>query len=124
MSKEIVRLCRNHVHKKIGIHFSLYIVLQEDKQTEHISLCQSIVAVWSILEPSLPQKILVAAHEITASCFNATAANIVFAGQEDGSLCMWDLREKSHCHKKVEIGHGEWVLRSPTYNTGKQNTFS
>jgi WD40 repeat protein len=78
-----------------------------------------MIAIWSILEPSLPQKILVAANEITASCFNPTTANIVFAGQEDGSLCVWDLREKSYCHQNVETEHGEWVLRSPTYSTGK-----
>jgi WD40 repeat protein len=96
----------------------------QDRLAEHFSVCQSMIAIWSILEPSLPQKILVAPHEITASCFNASTPNIVFAGQEDGSLCVWDLREKSHCHKKVETECGEWVLRSPTYNTGKQSTFS
>jgi WD40 repeat protein len=94
-------------------------ILQEDRQTENMSMCQNTIAVWSIREPSLPQKILVAVHKITASCFGPTTANIVFAGQEDGSLCVWDLREKSHCHQKIEAGHREWVLRSPTYNTGK-----
>jgi hypothetical protein len=77
-----------------------------------------MIAIWSILEPSLPQKILMAVHEITAACFNTTTANIVFAGQEDGSLCVWDLREKSYCHQKFGTERGEWVLRSPTYNTG------
>ena len=85
---------------------------------DNLSLCRSMIAIWSILEPSLPQKILVAVHAITAACFNTSTANLVFAGQEDGSLCMWDLREKSHCHQKVETERGEWVLRSPTYSTG------
>lgn len=85
---------------------------------DNLSLCRSMIAIWSILEPSLPQKILVAVHEITAACFNTSTANLVFAGQEDGSLCMWDLREKSHCHQEIETEHGEWVLRSPTYSTG------
>jgi hypothetical protein len=80
---------------------------------------RSMIAIWSIREPSLPQKILTAMHEITTSCFGPVAANMVFAGHADGSLCVWDLREKSHCHQRVDTEHREWVLRSPTYNTGK-----
>ncbi|KDR24443.1 WD repeat-containing protein 60 isoform X2 [Zootermopsis nevadensis] len=110
----IIRFPRHRSNLLLTVHKN---VIFEDRQTEHFSPCRSMIAIWSILEPSLPQKILVAAHEITASCFNATTANVVFAGQEDGSLCVWDLREKSHYHKKVETEHGEWVLRSPTYNT-------
>lgn len=103
----------------VKVFFSFFFCLsQGDRQVDNLSLCRSMIAIWSILEPSLPQKILVAVHEITAACFNTSTANLVFAGQEDGSLCMWDLRENSHCHQKVETEHREWVLRSPTYSTG------
>ena len=93
-------------------------LLQEDGQSDTTSCTKNIIAIWNIREPSFPQKILIAPQEITASCFDSTTAHLVFAGLSDGSICVWDLREKTHCHRRVETKTEDWTLRSPTYNTG------
>ncbi|XP_069694505.1 cytoplasmic dynein 2 intermediate chain 1 [Periplaneta americana] len=112
----MLRFPHHHSNLLLTVHKNVEF---EDRQTDDITLCRSMTAIWSILEPSSPQKILVAPQEISTCCFDPTRGSLVFAGLVDGAVCVWDLREGLHCHQKVEIEQQEWVLRSPTYNTAE-----
>ncbi|XP_046749991.1 cytoplasmic dynein 2 intermediate chain 1 isoform X2 [Diprion similis] len=78
-----------------------------------------IGCVWSISEPSRPVKLFYSSCSVTACCFHSTNYNVVFAGLEDGSINLWDLREDAMWHQKVtdKVNEVDWVLRSPTYTT-------
>ncbi|KAK9509254.1 hypothetical protein O3M35_006609 [Rhynocoris fuscipes] len=77
---------------------------------------RSIICVWSILEPSQPLKMLVAPCQISATCFDDTVLNLIYAGLTDGTVCLWDISEPIDVHQQnmfVDMP----VLRSPTYCT-------
>nr|XP_050866649.1 cytoplasmic dynein 2 intermediate chain 1 isoform X1 [Vespula vulgaris] len=78
-----------------------------------------IGCVWNICEPSLPTKLFYSTSPITACCFHPTNYNIVFAGLEDGSISLWDLKENEIWHHKVanNINGNDWIIRMPTYTT-------
>ncbi|XP_046835859.1 cytoplasmic dynein 2 intermediate chain 1 isoform X1 [Vespa crabro] len=78
-----------------------------------------IGCVWNICEPSLPTKLFYSTSPITACCFHPTNYNIVFAGLEDGSISLWDLKENEIWHHKVanNINDNDWIIRIPTYTT-------
>ncbi|KAI4497711.1 hypothetical protein M0802_007251 [Mischocyttarus mexicanus] len=78
-----------------------------------------IGCVWNICEPSLPTKLFYSASPITACCFHSTNYNVVFAGLDDGSISLWDLKENEIWHHKVNnnINNNDWIIRIPTYTT-------
>nr|CAD7255791.1 unnamed protein product [Timema shepardi] len=83
-------------------------------------LGRSLICVWNTLEPSSPQKILVAGQEVTACYLESSHAGLVFGGLADGSVCIWDLREPSSYHTMVTAAdQSQWIIRSPTYNTAE-----
>lgn len=75
---------------------------------------------WNVGEPSRPTKIFYSSSNISACCFHPTNYNIVFAGLEDGSISLWDLGEDEDYHRRVLDNDKKinWVVRSPTFNTG------
>ncbi|XP_043488334.1 cytoplasmic dynein 2 intermediate chain 1 isoform X1 [Polistes fuscatus] len=78
-----------------------------------------IGCVWNICEPSLPTKLFYSTSPITACCFHSTNYNIVFAGLDDGSISLWDLKENEIWHHKVSNNtkDNDWTIRIPTYTT-------
>ncbi|XP_011148975.1 WD repeat-containing protein 60 isoform X2 [Harpegnathos saltator] len=78
-----------------------------------------IGCVWNVSEPSMPKKLFYSQCPITACCFHLTNRNVVFAGLEDGSLSLWDLKEDEMWHQKVtdKANELDWVIRTPTYTT-------
>jgi hypothetical protein len=74
---------------------------------------RSYLCVWNVRMPHRPIKILVSEQRVTASCFSPTKASLVLSGMEDGSVCMWDLREGVFPHREVarEAGLDEFVIR-------------
>uniref|UniRef100_A0A1B6DU89 WD repeat-containing protein 60 n=1 Tax=Clastoptera arizonana TaxID=38151 RepID=A0A1B6DU89_9HEMI len=87
---------------------------EQPKNIEQESKNRCMLCVWSVLEPSSPQKILVSSNEVTSVTFHSY---LVIAGLVDGSLCLWDLREKSDYHIQTLASDKNWLLRSPTYIT-------
>ncbi|KAK2584706.1 hypothetical protein KPH14_007040 [Odynerus spinipes] len=87
------------------------------KQRDITDYC--LGCVWNICEPSLPTKLFYSSCPITACCFHSTNYNIVFAGLEDGSISLWDLKENEIWHHKVtnNINGDNWIIRTPTYTT-------
>uniref|UniRef100_A0A8C3U0F1 Dynein 2 intermediate chain 1 n=1 Tax=Catharus ustulatus TaxID=91951 RepID=A0A8C3U0F1_CATUS len=78
---------------------------------------KSLICVWNIWQPSSPQKVLICDSEVMCCCFSPSKATLVFAGTEDGSLLVWDLREDSRMHPCMMITGTEWTFRVPTFST-------
>ncbi|OXU23624.1 hypothetical protein TSAR_005944 [Trichomalopsis sarcophagae] len=78
-----------------------------------------IGCVWNVNEPSRPVKLFYSQSPITACCFHCTNHNIVFAGLQDGTVCLWDLREEETWHQRIidKVNEMDWVVRTPTYTT-------
>jgi hypothetical protein len=63
----------------------------------------SVLAVWNLMEASVPQKVLKSRGLVTSMCFGPGqhAASAVLAGTESGALCLWDLSESSFVHDSL-----------------------
>ncbi|XP_076677977.1 cytoplasmic dynein 2 intermediate chain 1 isoform X2 [Andrena cerasifolii] len=92
--------------------------IETSSKQDYITDC-CIGCVWNISEPSMPIKLFYSACPITACCFHLTNYNVVFAGLQDGSINLWDLKEDEMWHQKVtDKANGlDWTIRIPTYTT-------
>ena len=52
-----------------------------------------IVLFWSMSNPSFPQAILHATAGVTSIAFSATHPNLIAAGLQDGSVCIYDVKK-------------------------------
>ncbi|KAL0113853.1 hypothetical protein PUN28_011292 [Cardiocondyla obscurior] len=102
----------------LTIHASAEEEIETISKQDYITDC-CIGCVWNISEPSMPKKLFYSQCSITACCFHLTNCNTVFAGLEDGSLSLWDLKEDEMWHQKVtdKANELDWVIRTPTYTT-------
>uniref|UniRef100_A0A8C5CAE5 Dynein 2 intermediate chain 1 n=1 Tax=Gadus morhua TaxID=8049 RepID=A0A8C5CAE5_GADMO len=78
----------------------------------------TLLCVWSMWEPSRPQKVLVYESEVRCCCFSPGRGALVLAGTSDGSLVLWDLREPAGGHHTMTVAGAEWTFRQPTFSTG------
>ncbi|KAK6168770.1 hypothetical protein SNE40_019952 [Patella caerulea] len=78
---------------------------------------KGILCIWSVLEPSNPQKILACESQPTCCCLSPRKPLLACAGMVDGSIVMWDLREDSSMHQMITIEQQGYIFRYPTYNT-------
>ncbi|XP_042745029.1 cytoplasmic dynein 2 intermediate chain 1 isoform X1 [Lagopus leucura] len=78
---------------------------------------KSIICVWSIWQPSSPQKVLICDSEVLCCCFSPSKTTLVFAGTVDGSLLVWDLREDTRMHPHITFSETDWTFRVPTFST-------
>ncbi|XP_033208063.1 WD repeat-containing protein 60 isoform X2 [Belonocnema kinseyi] len=94
--------------------------IETTKKEDYITDC-CIGCIWNISEPSRPTKVIYSQSPITSCCFHPTSYNLVFAGLQDGSINLWDLKEDEMWHQRVTDKDNEmdWVLRSPTYTTAE-----
>ncbi|XP_036151371.1 WD repeat-containing protein 60 isoform X1 [Monomorium pharaonis] len=102
----------------LTIHASVEEEIETISKQDYITDC-CIGCVWNICEPSMPKKLFYSQCPITACCFHLTNCNIIFAGLEDGSLSLWDLKEDEMWHQKItdKANELDWVIRTPTYTT-------
>ncbi|XP_018316438.1 WD repeat-containing protein 60 isoform X3 [Mycetomoellerius zeteki] len=102
----------------LTIHAPVEEELETISKQDYITDC-CIGCVWNISEPSMPKKLFYSQCSITACCFHLTNCNTVFAGLEDGSLSLWDLKEDEMWHQKItdKANELDWVIRTPTYTT-------
>ncbi|KYN40872.1 WD repeat-containing protein 60, partial [Trachymyrmex septentrionalis] len=102
----------------LTIHVPVEEELETISKQDYITDC-CIGCVWNISEPSMPKKLFYSQCPITACCFHLTNCNTVFAGLEDGSLSLWDLKEDEMWHQKItdKANELDWVIRTPTYTT-------
>ncbi|XP_076630071.1 cytoplasmic dynein 2 intermediate chain 1 isoform X1 [Colletes latitarsis] len=102
----------------VTIHSPAEEEIETSIKQDYITDC-CIGCVWSISEPSMPIKLFYSTCPITACCFHLTNYNVVFAGLQDGSISLWDLKEDEMWHQKVTDKANElsWTIRTPTYTT-------
>ncbi|XP_050593716.1 cytoplasmic dynein 2 intermediate chain 1 [Bombus affinis] len=102
----------------LTIHSPAEEEIETSSKQDYITDC-CIGCVWNITEPSMPIKLLYSTCPITSCCFHSTNYNIVFAGLQDGSISLWDLKEDEMWHQKVtdKANNLDWTIRMPTYTT-------
>ncbi|XP_017878315.1 WD repeat-containing protein 60 isoform X2 [Ceratina calcarata] len=102
----------------LTIHSPVEEEIETSSKQDYITDC-CIGCVWNISEPSMPVKLFYSACPITACCFHLTNYNVVFAGLQDGSISLWDLKEDEMWHHKVtdKANELDWTIRMPTYTT-------
>ncbi|GAB1859922.1 Wd repeat-containing protein 60 [Camponotus japonicus] len=102
----------------LTIHAPVEEEIETISKQDYITDC-CIGCVWNISEPSMPKKLFYSQCSITACCFHLTNCDMVFAGLEDGSLSLWDLKDDEMWHQKItdKANELDWVIRTPTYTT-------
>ncbi|XP_012153393.2 cytoplasmic dynein 2 intermediate chain 1 isoform X1 [Megachile rotundata] len=100
------------------IHSAVEEEIETSNKQDYITDC-CIGCVWNISEPSMPIKLFYSPCPITACCFHLTNYNVVFAGLQDGSISLWDLKEDEMWHHKVidKENKRNWTIRMSTYTT-------
>ncbi|KAL5502881.1 hypothetical protein EMCRGX_G009730 [Ephydatia muelleri] len=78
---------------------------------------RGVVCVWDTLHPSQPHQILVCEATPTCCCFSLHKTYLVFAGNVDGSVVLWDLREPEFMHKSPSTEYSSPVPRVATFTT-------
>mmetsp|Transcript_7254 Transcript_7254/g.15826 ORF Transcript_7254/g.15826 Transcript_7254/m.15826 type:complete len:708 (+) Transcript_7254:280-2403(+) len=85
---------------------------------DHTLATKGCMCVWDIAAPSSPKHVLVSEGTPTCCGFApAPATHIVFAGMEEGGLCVWDLEEAEGRHPIEVVGGRPLVTRRPSYST-------
>ncbi|XP_072759998.1 cytoplasmic dynein 2 intermediate chain 1 [Anoplolepis gracilipes] len=102
----------------LTIHAPVEEEIETRSKQDYITDC-CIGCIWNISEPSMPKKLFYSQCSITACCFHLTNYDMVFAGLEDGSLSLWDLKDDEMWHQKItdKANELDWVIRTPTYTT-------
>ncbi|CCW64921.1 unnamed protein product [Phytomonas sp. EM1] len=76
----------------------------------------SVILVWSIFDNTEPERILVSYSSLPCFCFSPSRPELVYGGSENGSVCVWDLREPDH-HHLYEGCYRRLVFRLPSYSS-------
>lgn len=86
-------------------------IIKEGTKSEKSFLC-----LWP-LEQTLanPEHLLIARSVVT--CCASDESGRIFAGMQDGSLALWDLRESRHLHRQILLAGISHTLRSPSFST-------
>ncbi|XP_015434897.1 PREDICTED: WD repeat-containing protein 60 [Dufourea novaeangliae] len=102
----------------LTIHSPAEEEIETSSKQDYITDC-CIGCVWNISEPSMPVKLFYSPSPITACSFHLTSHSVVFAGLQDGSISLWDLKEDEMWHQKVtdKANELDWTIRMPTYTT-------
>ncbi|XP_017795904.1 PREDICTED: WD repeat-containing protein 60 [Habropoda laboriosa] len=100
------------------VHSPVEEEIETSNKQDYITDC-CIGCVWNTSEPSTPIKLFYSTCPITACCFHLTNYNVVFAGLQDGSISLWDLKEDEMWHHKItdKANELDWTIRMPTYTT-------
>ncbi|KAL7644816.1 UNVERIFIED_CONTAM: hypothetical protein RMT77_004629 [Armadillidium vulgare] len=92
---------------------------EEEPSNESFSENGAFLCIWSIRQPSFPQRILCCHSSPKVACFSPGRPIALVAGLTDGSLAAWDFRESLANHP-VTVSFGDdkkWRLSPPSYIT-------
>jgi len=104
---------------------TVHVEKEEGRENEkpHVFSGKSVVCIWETFNTSTPVKVLVCDGKITKTTLG-TFSHVVVAGKEDGSLCVWDLREEKSQHigrYSKQLNMPSLPVRKPTYSTDYQS---
>ncbi|MEW5309464.1 MAG: hypothetical protein WDW38_001352 [Sanguina aurantia] len=86
--------------------------------SDHSLGAKGCMCVWDLSNPTVPHAVLVSEGSPAVCCWGpAPATNLVFAGMEEGGICVWDLEETASRHPTESVGGSLVVLRRPSYTT-------
>ncbi|KAJ8036082.1 WD repeat-containing protein 60 [Holothuria leucospilota] len=110
-------VCEIQVHP-VQTHLILTAYSQAKIPNDEIVLSnRGILCVWNINDPLKPQKILSCRSHLKCCAWSPTKATMAFAGTEDGSVMVWDLREPSNMHQHHTVDGDTLLVRVPTFST-------
>ncbi|KAI8813973.1 WD40-repeat-containing domain protein [Cladochytrium replicatum] len=87
-------------------------------QQQHKS--KGILCLWHLSDPKTPYRLLLLEGDPTSCCFSPARPHLAFAGTEDGSIQVWDLKEREVTRRDsaIDVGAGKAVrLQYPSYST-------
>ncbi|XP_065920672.1 cytoplasmic dynein 2 intermediate chain 1-like isoform X2 [Dysidea avara] len=87
---------------------------------------KGIVCVWNTGDLSQPLNVLISEPHPSCCCFSPLKASLVFAGSDDGSVVLWDLREpvSMHTHQVIQqSAKYSWTPRVPTFITAGLSSY-
>ena len=75
------------------------------------------LALWKIYTPDVPWAVMRCAGVPSCCMLPEAKPHLAFAGTEEGSVQLWNMREPGASHPSVELGSAvdRLALRSPTY---------
>jgi len=78
---------------------------------------KALLCLWHLNQPETPSKIMYCDGTVL-SCGLSKRGYIAFGGMKEGSVALWDLREKPILHRTISIpGLGSCILRHPSFST-------
>jgi len=77
---------------------------------------KSLLCVWRLNQPHTPAKILYCDGE-PLCCGLSPRGYIAYAGMREGSIALWDLREKPMLHRTIRTESVLFIMRHPSYST-------
>ncbi|CCW69584.1 unnamed protein product [Phytomonas sp. Hart1] len=94
----------------------LYSKVQEVVCLSELDRYLSVIVVWSIFDNTEPERILVSDSSLSCFCFSPSRPELLYGGSDNGSICVWDLREPDH-HHLYEGCYQRLVFRLPSYSS-------
>ncbi|KAK7578185.1 hypothetical protein V9T40_010390 [Parthenolecanium corni] len=89
----------------------------ENENDRHSYLC-----IWNIHQFWKPKFILKSHNRVTSCCFTGYDSSFVVAGHEDGSICVWNLRENLVYSDKISVNNTDISARYPSFNTAEKRS--
>jgi len=95
--------------------------LSPQEWEEEVLPQKAILCLWHVNQPESPVSLMYCEGEPSCCGLSLDGAHIAFAGTKEGSLLLWDLREKPVLHRKGAPGGQlqEYVLRHPSFSTDR-----
>ncbi|GAX75539.1 hypothetical protein CEUSTIGMA_g2982.t1 [Chlamydomonas eustigma] len=85
---------------------------------DHTLATKGCLCVWDLSAPAAPKAVLISEGSPTCCGFAPSpASSVVFAGMEEGGVCLWDLEESESLHPTESVGGRSICTRRPAYTT-------
>ncbi|XP_066599654.1 cytoplasmic dynein 2 intermediate chain 1 isoform X2 [Prorops nasuta] len=75
--------------------------------------------IWNVWQSTAPLSIFYSPYLITDCMFYVRSSSIIIGGLEDGSICIWDLKENEIGNYKIRDAenNSEWLIRTVSFTT-------
>ncbi|KEG06931.1 WDdomain 60 [Trypanosoma grayi] len=88
----------------------------EEGSSKELDCYMSVILLWNIYDPSMPEKVLVSPSSISSICMSPRRPYLLYAGAENGSLYAWDTREPERNHSTAGVYENN-AFRLPSFAT-------